>query len=185
MACMWNKIYLILLAISIAGMAISSYLANDWLSSIGNPQTAAENYRYFSNLGWTFLLISSLVLLIAGNIVLFKLRKAWALWATFLYFAVFVILKTFWLGDKYFQFKQDKNLADSSIFLGSFVGILFIAIALILVFFDQFIVGRMQEKMFPQNAAPNQIPVQDSIPLAENNADSYSDPLFIKKDRVE
>ena len=87
--------------------------------------------------------------MLVGNALLFKTQKAWALWTTFIYFAFFVILNSFWLGEKYFQFKQSKGLSDSAFSFGAFIGVLFVAIAVILVFFNQYFVKRMQAKLAP------------------------------------
>lgn len=160
---MWNKIYLILLAVAVLGMAVLTYISADWLTSVGDPRTAAENYSYYASLSQTFLFVSSLILLLVGNALLFKTRQSWALWATFVYFAVFVVLHSFWLGEKYLQFKQARGLSDSTISFGAIIGVLFVAIAAILVFFDQYLVKRMQAKMLPQTASPEQIPEQVSV----------------------
>lgn len=157
---MWNKIYLILLAIAVLGMAVLTYISADWLTSVGDPRTAVENYGYFANLSRTFLFISSLILLVAGNAVLFKTRKSWALWATFVYFAVFMILHSFWLGEKFLQFKSSKGLSDDTISFGALIGVLFVIISAILVFFNQYLVKRMQAKMFAPTDSAEKIPEQ-------------------------
>ncbi len=172
MAFMWNKIYLILLAVAVLGIAVLTYISADWLNSVGDPKIAVENYNYFSNISWSFLLISSLVLLLVGNALLFKTRKAWALWATFVYFSVFIILHSFWLGEKYVQFKLSKGLSDSTISFGAFIGVLFVALAAILVFFNQYLVKRMQTKMFPQIESPEQI------------SDQISEQVLVEKDSI-
>ena len=160
---MWNKIYLILLLIAALTMGVLMYLSDSWLGSITEPKNVAANYIYFADISWTFLMISSLVLLAAANALLFKTRKAWALWASFLYFAVFMILQTFWLQESFFQYKKTNGLADGSFSLGAFVGVMFVALAAIFVFFNQYLVKRMQAKMFPQAAITEQIPEQIAI----------------------
>ena len=160
---MWNKIYLILLLIAALTMGVLMYLSDSWLGSITEPKNVAANYIYFADISWTFLMISSLVLLVAANALLFKTRKAWALWASFLYFAVFMILQTFWLQESFFQYKKTNGLADGSFSLGAFVGVMFVALAAIFVFFNQYLVKRMQAKMFPQAAINEQIPEQIAI----------------------
>ena len=157
MAFMWNKIYSILLAVAVLAMSILMYLPYSWLGSVTDPKIIVSNYIHYANISWTFLLISSLVLLIAGNVLLFKTRQSWALWASFLYFAVFMILQTFWLQESFFQYKKASGLADGSFSLGAFVGVMFVALGAIFVFFNQYLVKRMQAKMFPQAETSGQI----------------------------
>ena len=157
---MWNKIYSILLVIAVLTMGVLLYLPYSWLGSVTDPKIVAFNYNHYAGISWTFLLISSLVLLAAGNALLFKTRQAWALWASFLYFAVFMILHTFWLQESYFQYKKSSGLADGSFSLGAFVGVLFVALAAIFVFFNQYLVKRMQAKMSPQIETGGQISEQ-------------------------
>ena len=164
---MWNKIYLILLAVAVLTMGVLMYLSYSWLGSITDPKNVAANYVYFADISWTFLMISSLVLLAAANVLLFKTRRAWALWASFLYFSVFMILQTFWLQESFFQYKKTNGLADGSFSLGAFVGVMFVALAAIFVFFNQYLVRRMQAKMFPQAAITEQIP--EHIPIEKDS----------------
>jgi magnesium-transporting ATPase (P-type) len=157
---MWNKIYLILLLIAALTMGVLMYLSYSWLGSIADPKNVAANYTYFADISWTFLMISSLVLLVAANALLFKTRQAWALWTSFLYFSVFMILQTFWLQESFFQYKKTNGLADGSFSLGAFVGVMFVALAAIFVFFNQYLVKRMQSKMFPQASSADQLSEQ-------------------------
>jgi hypothetical protein len=55
---MWNKIYLIILAAAILAMGVLLYLPFSWLQSIGAPATVRDNYLYYSNISWMFLLAS-------------------------------------------------------------------------------------------------------------------------------
>lgn len=165
---MWNKIYLILLAICVLTMGVLLYLPFSWLGSITDPKIIAANFSYYANISRTFLFGSSLILLVAGNILLLKTYKAWGLWAAFLYFTVFIIAQTFWLEQSFFRYRQANNLTDDTFFFGSFVAVLFVALAAILVFFDQYLVKRMQAKMSPQGKIVEPI----------------SEPVLIEKDSI-
>ncbi len=164
---MWNKIYLGLLAASVLVLGVLMYLSFDWLTSIGSPATVVEKYSYYSNLNWVFLLISTLILLVVGNVILWKMRKSWALWTTFLYFVFFIVLQTFWLERSFFQFKQEKLGSDGYLF-SPFFGITLIVLAAIIVFFNQFLVQRLSDKMFPteqpvEHIPENNLPKDDTI----------------------
>ncbi len=159
---MWNKIYLGCLAVSALVLGVLMYLSFDWLKSIGSPATVVEKYNYYSNLNWVFLWISTLILLAVGNVVFWKMRKSWALWTTFLYFVFFIVLQTFWLERSFFQFKQEKLGSDGFLF-SPFFGIALIILAAIIVFFDQFLVKRLSDKMFPSEQSIEHIP-EDNLP---------------------
>lgn len=160
---MWNKLYTILLVVATLTMSVLLYLPYSWLGSITNPKIVAENYIHYASISRIFLFVSALILLIAGNVLLFKTRKSWGLWATFLYFAVFILAEGFWLEQSFFHYRQTSNLTDSPFFFGSFIAILFVALAAILVFFDQYIVKRMQVKMFPEEKTVERLPEQHLI----------------------
>jgi len=154
---MWNKIYLGCLAISVLVLGVLMYLSFDWLTSIGSPAVVVEKYNHYSNLNWVFLWISTLVLLVVGNVILWKMRKSWALWTTFLYFVFFIVLQTFWLERSFFQFKQEK-LSSSEFLFSPFFGITLIVLAAIIAFFNQFLVKRLSDKMFPTEQPIEHIP---------------------------
>jgi hypothetical protein len=149
---MWNKIFLLTLTISILLMAFLVYYAFSWLGSIGSPAAAVEGYLYHEGLAWKFLCISSVVLLIFANAVLSKYRRSWAMWTTFLYFAVFVILK-FFIVDRFAIefFRENGYVAMVGPFppLGPIFAVLICAAAAAIVYFDQFLVVRLREKMYP------------------------------------
>ena len=164
---MWNKIYLIALAAAVLAMGILLYLPYSWLESVTAPSNVALNYNYYSNISWLFLLISSLALLIIGNLVLLRTGKSWAMWASFLYFAVFIIIHTFWLGAQFFRYQQTNNLTDSVFSFGAFFGAVLVGLAAIIVFFNQYLVKRLLDKMNPAAAQPIE-PSPDEFPTEEN-----------------
>ena len=142
-------------------------LSFDWLKSIGSPVIVIEKYNYYSNLSWVFIWISTLILLTVGNVILWKMRKSWALWSTLLYFVFFVVLQTFWLDQSFFQFKQ-KNVGSDGFSFSPFFGIALIVLAAIIVFFNQFLVKRLSDKMLPteqpiEHIPENNLPKDDTI----------------------
>ena len=146
---MWNKIYWAILAIAILAMGVLLYLPYSWLQSVTAPKEVAAQYEFYSNISWIFLLISSLILLIAGNVVLWKTLRSWAMWTSLLYFAVFMIAHTFWLENSFFRFKQDNNFESGVISWSPLFGVVLIVLAAVIVFFNQYLVKRLNDKMFP------------------------------------
>jgi hypothetical protein len=164
---MWDKIYTAVLGISFVLMAGLTFYSYTWLQSVGSPVNVVQNYDYYSNIGWIFLWISSIILLILANVILWSTKNVWAMWATFLYFALFMLIRALWLDQSFFNYQQQNGLTNRAFFLGAFSAILFCVLAAIIVFFNQFIVKRMRDKMFqPQLAAESQ--TQAGIDLNEN-----------------
>lgn len=148
---MWTNIYLIALAIFIIPMGFFTVYSWSWLQSIGNPQTKIENFAFWSGISWAFLWISSIILLISANIILWKTRRAWALWTMLGYFVIFIILKYFWLDQ---LFASINNSVQNSFTLSALYGTVLCLLAAAIVFFNQFIVLRMTEKMHPTEPLP-------------------------------
>lgn len=151
---MWNKIYLIVLVVFLLAMALLTNYSRDWLQSIGSPQAAIEGYFYYSNFSWIFLWFSAFVLLILANVVLAKYLKSWAMWATFLYFAFFIMVRYFWLGRSALQFQSENGFPDAGLSWGPILGVILCAAAAAFVFFNQFTVLRMSKTMHPTAAEP-------------------------------
>lgn len=147
---MWTKIYLIALTVGIIPMVFLTFYANSWLKSIGAPTDAAANFEYFTNISSNLLWISTLILLIIANILLWKTRKSWALWTTLGYFTVFILAKYFWLDVSFAAFKKSNGFLETGIAASVFMGVFYSLFFAIIIFFDQFIVLRMNEKMYPQ-----------------------------------
>ena len=151
---MWNKIYSFLLAVAVLGIGVFLYFQYSWLQSKTAPKDVVAQYEFYSNSSWLFLLFSALVLLIVGNVVLWKTGKAWAVWTSFLYFAGFMLAHTFWLENSFFRYKQ-ANTADNNLISWSpLLGVVLIALAAIIVFFNQYLVKRMREKTLPDAGQP-------------------------------
>src|SRR5215207_3038831 len=142
---MWNKIYLAVLAVAFLAMCFFTFYANSWLGSIGSPKDALQGYEYYAGLGSIFLSISSVVLLILANVILWNTRRGWAMWTTLGYFAIFVIIRAFWLEKARYNFQNP----DSLFFTPALIGAILIIVAGIIIFFNQLLNLRLQEKMYP------------------------------------
>ena len=144
---MWNKIYSIAASAFFVLMAVLTYLAYSWLQSVDKPVNVVASYDYYSGIASMFLWLSSIILLVLANVVLWKTSKSWALWSTFLYFAIFILARTFWLDQSFFNFKQQNNLAGGSFSVSAFLGLILCVLAAAIVFFNQFLVTRFRNKM--------------------------------------
>lgn len=145
---MWNKIYLVALAIAVLMMGVLTYFSYSWLQSVTKPTDVVASFEYYSNFSWTFLFISSVVLLIVANVLLWLSRRAWALWTTLAYFSIFILLQTWWLNGAFLSYQKTNNLTESTF---SFLGLGGTALCIIVaigIFFDQFLVLRMRDRMY-------------------------------------
>lgn len=142
---MFSKIYLAALGLSIAVMAFFTYYSWSWLQSIGQPAAAAAGYEYHSSLAWIALWVTSVVLLLIGNAVIWTTRSAWALWLTVIYFAAFVVIKYFWLALEFKRFSE----TTSSFSSGPFIAVGLIILTAALVFLDSLVVVRLLARIYP------------------------------------
>ena len=166
---MLNKIFLGLLAASIIGILSLTYLSYWWLNSITNPADVVANYNFYSNIYWSFLWISSLILLIAGNIILWKTRRSWAIWTAFGYFTIFILLKTWWLGEMYHNYLKQNSSGDNGFSFGGIFAVLLCVIVAVGVFFNQFLVLRMRDRVHGNPNAENIIIDDKELESDEKN----------------
>lgn len=146
---MINKIFLAVIAIAAIVMAVLTFLTYSQLQSNGfAPDRIVQNFEYYDTIHKTALWISSLTLLVLANIILWTYRKSWALWSTFAFFAVFILLNMWWFGDSLVDYKKTNNLLNGSFNIGGIIGAVFVVVVGIGIFFNQFLVLRMRDKMF-------------------------------------
>jgi hypothetical protein len=145
---MWNKIYLAVLAVAVVVMSFFIIYSHSWFGSIDNPKNVLEGFEYYAGLGSTFLWISTAVLLILANIILWNSRRAWAMWTSFAYFAIFILLRDIWLAKASYNFQK-----SDSFFITPVVGVILIIAFGTIVFFNQFVNLRLNEKMYPMKAS--------------------------------
>ncbi len=146
---MWSKIYLVILAIAIVVMAFFTFYSWSWLQSIGLPAAAVAGYEYHAGLAWPALWVLTIALLVLGDAILWVSGRAWAMWVTFIYFSVFVIIRYFWLDQAFFQFKKTHGLFDGSFSIAPLMAVILVVLMAAIVFFDQFIVLRLRAKTYP------------------------------------
>jgi len=91
-------------------------------------------------------------LLILGNAVLWTSGQAWALWTTFLFFAIAAGFRYFWLDPAFFAFRKSNGFTEGGITAAPFFAVMLIVFMAIAVFADQFIVTRLREKTYPKPA---------------------------------
>lgn len=141
---MLNKIYLIAFAVFLLVMSALISYSCSWLKSITNPKDVIEYYEYYSTLSWYFLWISSSILLVLANVILWKLRKYWAFWTTLLYCVIFIVLKTFWLDRSFYEIKNQEGFSYSP-----FLGVVLCLGVATFVLLNQLLMARIISKMFP------------------------------------
>ena len=185
---MWNKIYSLLLVVSIVVMSIVAYLTYSQLLSIGfAPSVIVSSFDTYSSAYWGFLGVSFVILLTFGNIILWKFRTSWTLWTSLAFFIVFTLLKSFWLGRELSDYETRYAIPHSSALITYFLGVLLCAAAAVVVFFNHFLVLRMRDKIHGSPAVIDSL----NTPIMTEKTDSEEIPdkndteeKQIKDDRV-
>jgi hypothetical protein len=108
-----------------------------------------ENYAYYSSFAWAFLWISTCGLLILGNAILWQARRSWALWATLVYFVVFVAIKYFWMERTFSGYMAANGISGAGIASGVLFAVFLCIGAVVLVFFNELIAVRLNKKIYP------------------------------------
>ena len=160
---MWNKLYLAVIAISIAAMAFFTFYSASWLQSIGSPATAVSGYEYHSEMAWIAIWITTIALLLVANAVLWATDKSWAVWTTVVYFAVFMIVRYFWLDQAFITFKKQNVSFDGSFSVAPLLGVILILLVAAVAFFDQFILVKLRKKTFSDVPIVEEVEVDEPI----------------------
>lgn len=166
---MWNKIYLIALAVAVLIMGVLTYFSYNWLQSVTKPADVVANYEYYASFYRTFLFISSLALLILANVMLWFSRQAWALWTTLAYFSVFILLETWWLNNLFLTYQKNSNLTETTFSLMGLGGTFLCVIVAVGIFFDQFLVLRMRDRIHGGAKPIEPKFIDKEIPAAEDS----------------
>ncbi|HMQ02735.1 MAG TPA: hypothetical protein PKD26_02305 [Pyrinomonadaceae bacterium] len=146
---MFERIYLLMLGVFTTVMAVLTWYSWDWLQSIGAPAATVQGYRYYAGISLTFLLISSIVLVIYASFFLARFRRSWMLWATFVYFAVFVIIRYFFLERSAAHYAIDRGLAEPGLTFAPLWGTAVVIGAAAFVFIDQLVIVRLSGRLYP------------------------------------
>jgi hypothetical protein len=125
-----------------------AYYAWSWLGSVGDPRVAWEAFNYHKRTGVYFVICAVVVLVAIGNVILWNTRNAWALWASHAYFVIFTLAFLIWLHVSGINFCLDNRVCtDPSRAIGPLL-VVFGSLGLTaLLFADQFLLLRLQEKM--------------------------------------
>lgn len=145
---MFSKIFLAVLAIAVLVMAFFTYYSWSWLQSIGSPQAAIDGYQYNAGMAWLILWVFAAILLALGNAVLWTSKRSWALWATFLYFSTFIVVRYFWLERTFSDF-ENRRAGIENLSIAPIIAVSLIVLYAIIVFFNVFLVIRLQAKTHP------------------------------------
>jgi len=150
---MLNKIYLVALAVFALVMIVLTYLTYSQLQSVGfAPSVIADSYLTYENYFRQFLWMSSLLLLILANVLLWTQQKSWSLWAALLYFAIFILLQGWWLNSAFLDYQQKNNLTQNRFSLGILISTIICIVATVGIFFNQFLVLRMRDRMYKMDS---------------------------------
>lgn len=171
---MLERVFLLALAICGAVMAAMTYYSWSWLESIGAPAAAVEGYLYNAGNSWMFLLFTSLGLLVFANFILARYVRSWPMWATFVYFAAFVLIRYFFLERAFFRFRADHGLTDAAMSWAPFAGAVIVVVAGAVVFANQLLVLRLRERLYPTTPEPE--PSETELDDAESHVETESDP---------
>ncbi len=161
---MFKTIYFAVLVASILLMGFFTFYSWAWLQSIGQPAVAVAGYDFHAGLAIPALWISFVILLVIGNVILWTTRNGWALWSSFGYLAVFIVIQYFWLNEALFHFKKDAGLWQGGFSVGPIVGAVMIVAAGIGTFFDHMLIVRLQRKVNP----PTDVEAADGEALDED-----------------
>lgn len=163
---MFSKIYVALLGLSTAVLAFLTYYSWSWLQSIGAPEMAAAQFQYYSTAMTAALWISTVILLVIANAVLWT-KRAWAIWVTFLFFAAFAVLRYFWLEFGFTDFRMRNSSSGAGVLGGPLIGVILIILMAAIAFFDQFIVTRLRAKTEGEPAADEPSVIVDQEPAQD------------------
>ncbi|HQX56820.1 MAG TPA: hypothetical protein PLP07_12905 [Pyrinomonadaceae bacterium] len=151
---MWSKLYLGLIAVSVATVGFFTYYSWSWLQSIGLPIAAIEGYSFNSDIAWYLLWVSFVLLILVGNAILWTTKSSWAVWSSFFYFAAFILMRYFWLEEEAFRFKKMAGLGNGAFSVGPLLGAIIVVVAAIAILGNHFLIIRLNQKLYPDpNAA--------------------------------
>jgi hypothetical protein len=146
---MWNKTFIATTVVFAAILGFVCLYAFSWLQSITAPIDALAGYNDLSALIWPVLWISTLVLLVIANVILAKSGSPWALWATFVFFAFFVLIRQFLLSIASLNFQRIHGFESGSVIVAPLLGILLIVGFGGVVYANHLIYMRMSRRLYP------------------------------------
>jgi hypothetical protein len=145
---MWARIYWAALAIAGIVAGFFAYYAWSWLGSVGDPRVAWEAFNYHKRMGVYFVVCAVVVLIAIGNVILWNTRNAWGLWVSHAYFVICTLAFLIWLQGSGITFcLENRVCTDPSRAIGPLLAVFGSLGLTALLFADQFLLLRLQEKM--------------------------------------
>lgn len=147
---MWTKIYLALTLIGVVAAGFFAFYAWSWLQSIGEPSAAWEAFNYHKRGGVYFAAVWTLVLLVAGNVILWTRASPWALWVSEIYFVLTASTFLVWLHVSGITFCTNNLVCDEppSRAAGPLITILASLALTVVILIDQFASLRIRDKLY-------------------------------------
>ncbi|HEY2847977.1 MAG TPA: hypothetical protein VGI80_09170 [Pyrinomonadaceae bacterium] len=127
-------------------MGFFTYYSWGWLESIGKPEDAIAGYESTSGIAWTMLCVCSICLLFIACGAIWAKGRAWALWLTFAYFAVFVAIRAFWLDRGYQELLERSAGINTKAWATPVVAVLMIIGATVPVLALQYLIVVLRQK---------------------------------------
>jgi hypothetical protein len=132
-----TKAFVAILIASAAAALVLAYYSASWLWSIGNPAVALSGFDYHGGYFWTVVYVSTVVLWIIANVVLWQTRRAWALWSAFLFFAIFAFARLVVIDRIAAAFVESHRITTVSIYrYGALAFMLLFAAAAAITYFS-------------------------------------------------
>jgi hypothetical protein len=73
-----------------------------------------------------------------------------------------MVAQTFWLENSFFRFKQENNFASGAVSWSPISGAVLIALAAVIVFFNQYLVKRLLDRTHPPTQPVESLPEEIS-----------------------
>ncbi len=153
---MLNRIFFATLAASLGIVGVLEFYGYTWLGSIGDPRAAYEGFRYYQSAAWAALWVSAVVLLAIANVILWSTRRAWAMWSAFGFFGLFIVIRFFATGPAGAALYRTLDATASGFDLSPFLGVAIVALAAAIVYFDQYLLLRLLDRMYPPPVDENE-----------------------------
>lgn len=150
---MWTRIYVGVFAAAVLVVGFFTYYSWGWIESIGRPEDAIAGYQYASQAAWAMLCLCSIALLFVACGVMWAGARAWALWLTFAYFAVFVGINGFWLDHGYQRLLERAAGIDTNVWATPVISVLMIIGAAVALLAIQYMIVVLRKK-FDRAALP-------------------------------
>lgn len=162
---MWTRIYLGVFAAAVLAVGFFNYYSWSWLQSIGRPEDAIAGYQRVSAMGWGMLCFTAIVLVFVACGTLWTTHRAWALWLTFAFFAVFVLLEGFVLDRGYQQLIERTTGIETKVWATPVISVLIVVGSAVLTLAFQYLIFLIRAKFEPLDVQSDSGPENGSSRL--------------------